>query len=59
MIDHDANNLIAGLIAVALCILAVALEAALTAPCEHGDPDWETCPQCLAAWNTRTQEQQT
>lgn len=16
------------------------------APCEHGDPDWETCPQC-------------
>lgn len=18
------------------------------APCEHGDPDWETCPQCLA-----------
>jgi hypothetical protein len=19
------------------------------APCEHGDPDWETCPECLAA----------
>jgi hypothetical protein len=19
------------------------------APCEHGDPDWETCSQCLAA----------
>lgn len=19
------------------------------APCEHGDPDWETCPHCLAA----------
>jgi hypothetical protein len=18
------------------------------APCEHGDPDWETCPQCRA-----------
>lgn len=18
------------------------------APCEHGDPDWETCPGCLA-----------
>jgi CHAD domain-containing protein len=18
------------------------------APCEHGDPDWETCPHCLA-----------
>lgn len=18
------------------------------APCEHGDPDWETCPECLA-----------
>lgn len=18
------------------------------APCEHGDPDWETCPDCLA-----------
>lgn len=17
------------------------------APCEHGDPDWETCPKCL------------
>lgn len=17
------------------------------APCEHGDPDWETCPHCL------------
>ena len=20
------------------------------APCEHGDPDWETCPQCLAKY---------
>ena len=19
------------------------------APCEHGDPDWETCPHCIAA----------
>lgn len=19
-----------------------------TASCEHGDPDWETCPKCLA-----------
>lgn len=18
------------------------------APCEHGDPDWETCPECRA-----------
>lgn len=18
-------------------------------PCEHGDPDWETCPECLSA----------
>ena len=18
------------------------------APCEHGDPDWETCPKCLS-----------
>lgn len=20
------------------------------APCEHGDPDWETCPECLAIY---------
>jgi len=20
------------------------------APCEHGYPDWETCPQCLAKY---------
>lgn len=20
------------------------------APCEHGDYDWETCPQCLATF---------
>ena len=20
------------------------------APCEHGDPDWETCPECLAKY---------
>jgi hypothetical protein len=19
------------------------------APCEHGDPDWETCPKCIDA----------
>lgn len=19
-------------------------------PCEHGDPDWETCPECLAKY---------
>lgn len=19
------------------------------APCEHGDPDWETCPHCIEA----------
>ena len=21
-------------------------------PCEHGDPDWETCPECLAKYAT-------
>lgn len=20
------------------------------APCEHGDPDWETCPECLSLY---------
>lgn len=20
------------------------------APCEHGDPDWETCPACLSKY---------
>ena len=19
-------------------------------PCEHGDPDWETCPECLTIY---------
>lgn len=23
------------------------------APCEHGDPDWETCAQCLAEFAAR------
>lgn len=23
------------------------------APCEHGDPDWETCPRCLSALRAR------
>ena len=23
------------------------------APCEHGDPDWETCPQCLSKYTRK------
>ena len=23
------------------------------APCEHGDPDWETCPECLQKYADR------
>jgi hypothetical protein len=26
------------------------------APCEHGDPDWETCPGCLADAEKRRKE---
>lgn len=26
-------------------------------PCEHGDYDWETCPDCLALFATKTGEQ--
>lgn len=23
------------------------------APCEHGDPDWETCHECLSNFNVK------
>ena len=25
-------------------------------PCEHGDPDWDECPKCLAAASLRAGE---